>query len=422
MGTGKFTDVELNSLKSREKRYLSRSEDGLCLEVMPNSKKYWRYRFWDNGKDRRLPLGEYPLVTLKEARLKRDECKLRRAAGEDLRPKKNDNGATFEAVARDWFKRQVKPVRAEGHSRTVLYRLERFLLPSLGTRPVAEIKTPELLAVIRSIEASGTIETAHRVRQIAGQIFRFGIVSGVCEHDLGSDLRGALTPRKPEHQAALTDPREVEGLVRAMETYRGSPIVRAALWFTAYTFQRQNNIRHAEWAEMDFKVGLWRIPAEKMKGKRDHLVPLSRQCVGLLETLSPLTGHGKYIFPSERTPDGSRGISENTINAALRRMGFGKEEMCAHGFRGMASTVLNEQGWNSDVIELCLAHQEQNQVRAAYNHSERMEDRRELMQSWADYLDWILRLQRATVPVNESHRSGQREPPVPFSESHCSGG
>jgi integrase len=257
----------------------------------------------------------------------------------------------------------------------------------LGARGIAEIKAPELLAIIRSIEASGTIETAHRVRQIAGQIFRFGIASGLCEHDLCADLKGALTPRKPEHQATLTDPREVEGLVRAMETYRGSPIVKSALWFTAYTFQRQGSIRNAEWMEMDFGACLWRIPALKMKGKRDHMVPLSKQCVELLAMLKPLSGHGKYVFPSERTLDGSRGISENTVNAALRRMGFSKEEMCAHGFRGTASTLLNEQGWNSDIIELCLAHQERNQVRAAYNHAERMEERRELMQHWADYLD-----------------------------------
>jgi integrase len=382
-----FTELYLKNLKPREKRFMSRSENGLYLDVIPNGKKHWIFKYWENRKERALSLGEYPLVSLKEARLKRDDCKRRRAEGENLRARRGEEGTTFEAVARDWFERQIKPVRVEGHSKTVLYRLEKFLFPALGTRNISEIKTPELLAVIRSIEASGTIETAHRVRQIAGQVFRFAIASGLCEHDLSADLRGALTPRKPEHQAALTDPRAVESLIRAMGTYRGSPTVKAALWFTLYTFQRQGNIRHAEWSEMDFEASLWRIPGEKMKGKRDHIVPLSRQCAELLEGLRPLNGRGRYIFPSERTPGGSRGISENTVNAAIRSMGFSKEEMCAHGFRSTASTLLNEQGWNSDVIELCLAHHEQNKVRAAYNHSERMEERRELMQHWADYID-----------------------------------
>jgi integrase len=382
-----FTELYLKSLKPKEKRFLSKSENGLYLDVTPNGKKHWIYKYWEDKKERAVSLGEYPLVSLKEARLKRDDCKRRRAEGEDVRTKKADKGAIFEAVAREWFERQVKPVRVERHCQSVISRLERFLFPSLGMRPLAEIKTPELLAVIRAIEGLGTIETAHRVKQIAGQVFRYGIATGRCEHDLSADLKGALTPRKPEHQAALTDPREIAGLIRAMNVYKGSPVVKAALWFTAYTFQRQANIRHAEWEEIDSEARLWRIRDTKMKGKRQHLVPLSKQCIELLETLRPLTGHGKYIFPSERTPDGSRGISENTINAALRRMGFEKEEMCAHGFRGMASTILNERGKNADVIELCLAHQEPNKVRAAYNHSERLEERRELMQFWADWLD-----------------------------------
>jgi integrase len=392
MGTGKFTDVELNSLKPKGKRYLSRSEDGLCLDIMPNGRKHWRYRFMNNGKQLRIPLGEYPLVSLKEARLKRDECRLRRAAGENLRTKKADKTATFEAVARDWFARQVEPVRAESHSRTILYRLERFLFPSLGARIISDIEAPELLTVIRAIEAAGTIETAHRVKQIAGAVFRFGIATGKCRHDVSADLRDALTPRKAEHYAAMKTPEEFGGLIRVMEGYKGSPVVKAALWFTAYTFQRQGNIRNAEWAEMDFKEGLWRIPGPKMKNKQPHMVPLSRQCVELLEKLKPLTGQGRYIFPSERTPDGSRGISENTINAALRRLGFSSDEQTAHGFRSTASTILNEKGWNGDVIELSLAHAERNAVRAAYNHAERLPERRELMQWWSDFIDGFRQL------------------------------
>jgi len=219
-------------------------------------------------------------------------------------------------------------------------------------------------------------------------VFRYGIASGVCDRDPAADLGGALAPVVVKHRAAIIDPRQVKDLVRAMSAFSGSAVVKAALWFSAYTFQRPGEIRAAAWVEVDFEANLWRIPDARMKEREPHLVPLSRQAVEILQGLKPLTGHGGYIFPSIRnTARGDRPMSENTITAALRRLGFGHNEMCAHGFRGMASTILNEQGWPPDVIERALAHAEGNSVRAAYNSARWLPQRREMFQWWADWLD-----------------------------------
>jgi integrase len=281
-------------------------------------------------------------------------------------------------------------VRSEGHARTVSLRLEKYLFPVLGSRPIADIVAPELLALLRDIEAGGAIETAHRVKQIAGAIFRFGIATGRCVHDISGDLKGALVPKSVMHHSSLTAPKDIAVLMRGIDVYRGSPVVKTALYFSAYSMLRPGEVRRLEWAEVDFDGMEIRIPAEKMKKRRLHIVPMARQVVEILERLRPLTGSGKYVFPSMRTPDGSRPMSENTIRVALRAMGFSNEEMTAHGFRSMSSTNLNEQGWDGDLVELQLAHQEENKVRAAYNYAERLPERRKMMQAWADWLDSLM--------------------------------
>jgi integrase len=327
---------------------------------------------------------------LKEAREKRDAFKKNLAAGIDPRAKKPDL-PTFEAVAREWHGRNIAPLKSPQYAYKVLSRLEKFLFPHIGGRPIQEIVAPEILKPLRAIEVQGMNETAHTIHQITGQVFRYAIASGYAERNPAADLRGALIPVVARHRAAITDPRKVKDLVRAMDAFTGSPIVRSALWFSAYTFQRPGEIRHAEWTEIDLEAAEWRIPAEKMKMREAHIVMLPRQAVEILLELQPLTGHGKYVFPSIRTAaKGDVPMSENTIVAALRRLGFGQDEMCAHGFRGMASTILNEQEWSPDVIELCLAHSPKDGVRAAYNHARFLSKRRELMQHWADWLDSLL--------------------------------
>jgi integrase len=382
-----LTEIQIKTAKTREKRYMIRDDRGLYIEIMPSGNRHWRLRYWENGKERKLDLGKYPAVSLREARLKRDEINLAREKGISPKEEKKEI-PTFEGVAREWHARNIAASKSPQYAYKVITRLEKFLFPHIGARPVNEIAAPELLTPLRAIEAQGMKETAHTVRQIAGQVFRYGVATGVCARDPSADLKGALAPVVAKHRAAITDPRKVKELIQAMSVFSGSPVVMGALWFSAYTFQRPGEVRHAEWVEFDMDNAIWRIPDLKMKEREPHLVPLARQAIEILRGLAPLTGHGKYVFPSIRVmTKGDRPMSENTIVAALRRLGFGPDEMCAHGFRGMASTVLNEHGWQPDVIERALAHAEGNSVRAAYNHARWLPQRREMMQWWADWLD-----------------------------------
>ncbi|MCL2009681.1 MAG: site-specific integrase [Synergistaceae bacterium] len=241
--------------------------------------------------------------------------------------------------------------------------------------------------LLRRLEDRGIIDTAHRVMNYCSQIFRYAVATGRAERDPTADLRGALQPLKSKHRAAITEPAKIQQLLRAMDAFDGTYIVKCGLWFSAYTFVRPGEIRQAEWKEFNLEDAEWKISEKKMKMRRPHIVPLAKQVIELLESLKPLTGHGTYVFPSLRSSKGTQPMSENTILYALRRMGFSDDEMCAHGFRGMASTRLNEQGWHPDVIERQLAHVERNSVRAAYNHAEYLPERRKMMQTWADYLD-----------------------------------
>lgn len=382
----------VKNARPRDKAYRLFDEKGLYFEVRPNGARYWRMKYRFAGLEKLLAIGVWPDVGLKKAREERDNARklladgvdpmavrhARRAAQEELA------ASTFEAVAREWY-RKHEPNWAPNHSSTVIGRLEHDVFHRLGSRPIGELKAPELLAVLQRVEKRGAVETARRIRQICGQVFRYAIATGRAERDVSADLRGALPPAKVQHRAAITEPRSVGALLRALEGYDGSAVTRCALRFAPLVFVRPGELRRAQWSEIDLDAAEWRIPAARMKGGKPHIVPLSRQAIAILRELREITGNSPYLFPSVRT--WRRPMSENTVNAALRRLGYAKEKMTGHGFRSMASTLLNEQGWNRDAIERQLAHTERNGVRAAYNHADHLPERRRMMQEWADYLE-----------------------------------
>ena len=382
-----LTDTKVRNAKPREKPYKLFDERGLFILVYPNSRRGWRFRYRYKGRERLISLGIYPDVSLKRAREKRDEARVLLSDGVDPSAKrqaeKMAQADTFEAIAREWLALSEKVTT--NTIATTCRRLEKYIFPRLGNRSIAEITAPDLLTALRRIESRGTYETAHRTRAACGRIFRYAIATGRAERDIAADLKGALVPVQVQSFAALTDPRRIGELLRAIDGYQGQPTVMAALKLAPLVFVRPGELRAAEWTEIDFDAAEWRIRAGRMKMKAEHLVPLSTQAIEILVDLKCLTGSGKFLFPSLRTRE--RPISENTLNAALRRLGYSKEEMTAHGFRSMASTRLNEMGFPPDVIELQLAHAERNKVRAAYNRAERLADRCKMMQAWADYLD-----------------------------------
>jgi integrase len=386
-----LTDTAIRNAKAKEKPFKLSDEKGLYL-LVNKAGKYFRFDYRYAGKRKTFALGVYPEVKLAEAREKRDEA--RKLLQNDVDPaqyrketkamQKEHAANSFEAVSREWFTKN-KHVWTEGHSRTIIGRLELNIFPWLGTRPVASITAPELLVVLRRIEDRGAIETAHRVKQICGQVFRYAIATVRAERDPSADLRGALPPTKPKRMATITDPKQIGGLLRAIDGYEGHLITRCALRLAPLVFVRPGELRQAEWKEINFEQAEWKIPEEKMKMRILHIVPLSTQAIEIFKEIEPLTGRGRYVFPSLRTA--KRPMSNNTILAALRRLGYAKEEMSGHGFRAMASTVLHEQGWPSDIIERQLAHAERNSIKAAYNHAQHLIERQKMMQAWADYLN-----------------------------------
>lgn len=387
-----LTDLAVKNAKPGQKTVRLRDDRGLYLEISPKGGKWWRLRYMIKGKANMLSLGVYPDVSLKDARERRDEARKLIANGIDPSQARKEEKAeaaaealTFERVAREWYER-FKPQWSPSHSLDVIQRLEKNVFPQLGPRPIRDITAPELLAAVRLIEGRGAVESARRVLQMCGQIFRYAIATGQADRDLAADLRGALPPAREKHHASITDPKAVAQLLRAIDGYEGSMVARCALRLAPLVFVRPGELRHAEWSEIDLDKAEWRIPAEKMKMREQHIVPLSRQAVAILRELHPLTGAGRYVFPSIRTS--ARPMSENTVLAALRRLGYTKDEMTGHGFRSMASTMLNEMNrWNRDAIERQLAHGERNAVRAAYNFAEHLPERRRMMQAWADHLD-----------------------------------
>jgi len=385
-GTDFLTDTRVRTASAASLPYKLRDGGGLYLLVTPAGAKQWRLRFFVSGRETMLSLGTYPATSLRAARLRRSEIRSALEAGRnpalERRTARAANANTFEAIAREWLDKQVFAPKTLKKAK---WMFEDLLFPYIGSRPIAALTPPELLEVFRRLERRGKHETAHRIKQRVGQVSRYAIATGRAVRDPTSDLRGALSSVKVTNRAAITEPRQVAQLLRAIDGYRGYFAVEVALQLAPLVFVRPGELRAAEWAEIDLDGAEWRIAAHRMKMRQMHIVPLSRQAVALLREIQPRTGRGRYVFPSPRTAQ--RPLSDNAITAALRRMGYSGAQMSWHGFRAMASTLLNEQGYSPDVIELQLAHQDRNQVRAAYNRAQRLEERRRLMQAWADYLD-----------------------------------
>lgn len=385
-----LTEVKLRAIKASGRIERFHDSAGLYLELSAAGGKHWRWKYKFDGREKRLSFGAWPEVSLKEARQKRDEARAMVAKGVDPGQEKKrgrDDGVdvvTFRALAEEYVRNQ-RNVWAESHAVTVDGRLRLDVYPRIGDRPITEIEPTDVLAILRGIEARRAFETASRVLGLCSLIFRYGVAIGVVKSDPCRDLRGALVPFQHGQHAALTKPRDVGAFLLAIDDYKGSAVVRAALAFSALTFCRPGEIRHAEWSEVDFATEGWTIPEVKMKTRVEHRVPLSRQAVEVLKWIQPLTGSGRYVFPGPRGKD--RPLSENGVNAAIRSMGYGREQMTAHGFRAMASTLLNERGHRPDVIEAQLSHKGTDKIRAIYNRAQYLDERRQLMQAWADYLD-----------------------------------
>ncbi|HKB59530.1 MAG TPA: integrase arm-type DNA-binding domain-containing protein [Gallionellaceae bacterium] len=388
-----LTDTAIRNAKPAEKPVRMFDGGGLYLEVAPSGGKWWRLKYRIDGKEKRLSLGVYPDISLKDARERRDEARKLIANGVD--PSENRKAAksarieragnSFEVVAREWYAKNA-PTWAENHGMRIIQRLERDIFPWLGGRPIAEISAPELLKVLRRIEDRGAVETAHRALQNCGQVFRYAIATGRAERDPSPDLKGALPPVKETHHAAITTPKEIGALMRAIDDYKGQFVTRCALRLAPLFFVRPGELRRAEWAEFDLDKAEWNIPGERMKMREPHLVPLCAQAVAILRELHAVTGGGKYVFPGART--NGRPMSDNAILAALRRMGFAKDEMSGHGFRAMARTILDEElHVRPDYIEHQLAHAVRDPNGRAYNRTAHLAERRKMMQLWADYLD-----------------------------------
>ena len=375
---------------------------GLYMEVSPSGSKRWFWKFTIAGKEKRLALGSYPTVSIKQARLDRDAARKLHSDGIDPVQKKqvdklhrkNLAAVTFEAVAREFHQLQ-KGSWSETYAQRWIERMAKDAFPWIGTLPLETITAPMLLQVLRRVEGRGAMETAHTLRQTAGQVFRYGIQTGRCERNPAPDLHGALKPLNIKHMAAVLEPSKAAALMRSIYSYEGQPSTRSALILSALLFQRPVNIRMMEWAHIDLEAALWTIPSEDMKrtkyqkvNGRPHLVPLAPQAVEVLKEMKPLTGHGRYVFPSLLT--GERPMSENTLRAALRRMGYSNDDMTPHGFRAMARTIMVEKlNANPDVIEAQLAHAKSGPLGAAYDRAEFMEQRRNMMTAWADYLDTL---------------------------------
>lgn len=387
-----LTDKQIKAAKPKEKPYKLFDERGLYLLVTPKGGLWWRFKYRLQGREKGCSVGIYPDVPLALARKRRDE--FRELVAEKIDPsakrkiERSLQADTFEAVAREWLERFKKSWTAKTYEKKLGW-LEDCLFPRFGKEPIAKVTAKHLLDALRPIETRGHNETAHRIRSTAGNVLRYAVATGRAPRDFSTDLRGALAPVVTTNRAAITAPAMIGDLMRAIHAYRGRGqyVTESALRLLPLVFVRPGELRGAEWKEfnLDSEEPEWRIPKERMKMGREHLVPLSTQAVEILRELQPLTGGGRHVFPSIRGDQ--RPISENTINVALRAMGYSGDQLTGHGFRAMASTRLNELGYPPDIIELQLAHQERNDVRAAYNRATRIPERRKMMQDWADYLD-----------------------------------
>jgi integrase len=390
-----LTVAAIRNARPKHKPIRIYDSGGLYVEVSPSGGRWWRLSYRYAGKRKLISLGIYPDITLAEARERRDAARKLLANGKDPSAKRKADKRealarmenSFEAVAREWYKKQSH-IWVPHHASDILRRLESNLFPEIGYLPIVEVTAPTLLAAIRKIERRDAHDLAHRVLQVSGQVFRYGIATGRCERDLSVDLRGALAPHKARHQAAIT-PEELPELLRAIEKYAelGERQTSMALRLLALTFVRTNELIGAQWEEFDLDSATWIIPAQRMKMKTEHAVPLSRQAVNILRDLKVVAGTSRYVFPGRNL---DKPISNNTMLFALYRMGY-KGKMTGHGFRSIASTMLNEVGFRADVIERQLAHGERNAIRGAYNRAEYLSERKAMMQQWADMLDALVR-------------------------------
>lgn len=385
-----LTDMTAKNAKAQTKLYRLFDGQGLYLEINPNGGKYWRLKYRFAGKEKRLALGVYPEVSLGKAREKQDQARKLLANGIDPSQAKKEARLeqtanvenSFETVAREWHSNQ-RLSWTERHSDYVLRRLETDIFPALGTRPINEIVAPELLSALRKIELRGAIDITHRAKQTCGQIFRYAVAIGKCDRNIASDLTGALKTRKKTNHACL-EAKEIPEFLAKLELYEGDLQTKLALKLTLLTFVRTGEMRGAKWDEFDLSKKEWRIPAERMKMRNQHIVPLSDQAIEIITELKTSNGHREHLFPNRNMP--LTFISENTLLYAIYRMGY-HSRTTVHGFRATASTILNEHGFRADVIERQLAHAERNNVRASYNHAQYLPERREMMQWWANYLD-----------------------------------
>lgn len=386
-----LTDIRVRQAKPSAKTQKLSDSQGLFLQISPSGGKWWRLAYRYLGKQKLLSLGTYPAVSLADARQRRDEAKKLLANGVDpadnrkaTKLSRQERAAnSFEAVAREWHAK-FSATWSANHGDRIIRRLENDIFPWLGDKPIADITPPTLLAVLRRIEDRGAVETAHRAMQNCGQIFRYAVATGRAERDPSQDLKGALPPVTKSHFKSITEPVQIGALLRNIDGYSGGLVARCALRLAPLVFVRPGELRHAEWAHIDLEAAEWRYTVSKTN--TDHIVPLSRQAVSILQELQPLTGHKRYVFPANRGQ--GRPMSENTVNAALRSLGYDKETLTGHGFRAMARTLLDEVlGFRPDIIEHQLAHAVRDPLGRAYNRTTHLPERRKMMQDWADYLD-----------------------------------
>lgn len=391
-----LSDTAIRALKPRDKAYKVTDEKGLYLQISPSGGKLWRFKYRSPlGVERKLSIGPYPEISLKDARSRRDEAKRQLASGEDPAERKQleklaarlSAGNTFGTIAEAYIAKNER----EGLAAATLRKRRWFLsllARSLNNRPIADIEPITILHAVKPFEAAKNDEKAHRTLEFIGQVFRYAVANQLVATDPTRDLRGALTRRRTKHLAAITEPKAVGQLLRAIEGYDGQPLSKIALQLSPHVFLRPGELRQGEWSEVDFEVAVWKIPAEKMKGRQEHAVPLSSQAKALLEDARTISGGQKFIFPSIQTF--KRPMSENTINGALRRLGYSGDQMTAHGFRAMASTLLNESGlFSADAIERSLAHKDRDSIRAAYHRGQHWNERVKMAQWWSDYLDGL---------------------------------
>jgi integrase len=388
-----LTDTAIRNAKARDRDYKLADSGGLYLLMTRAGGKLWRLKYRSDGVERKLALGRYPAVTLGEARKARDAAKAKAEGGDDPAAAKRrariaaklSAGTTFGAVALEYIEKAGR----EGRSPATIAKLKwsrAWLQPAIGRRPVDQVEPHELLAVLKKQEARGNLETARRTRAFASRVFRYAVATAKAKSDPACLLLGAVAAPQPRHLSAIVEPKRVGELLRAIGGYSGLPVTRLALALSPHVFVRPGELRQAAWSEIDIDAAVWRIPAARMKKRREHVVPLSRQALAILAELRGLTGHGRLVFPALGKPD--KPLSENTVTSALRRMGFEASEMTAHGFRAMASTLLNECGkWHPDAIERALAHRDGDQVRAAYHRGAHWEERVKMAQWWSDHLD-----------------------------------